>query len=162
MAFSIIQAMATLLLATSSALAATPTVHLGSATLIGRETSVPQASPANAYLGVPFAEPPKRFMPPEPLMNFTGTYDATGYKAACIQQGSGGFILPDKSRRSFQLTIRSDIRVGPGIPFQSDTELQRHSKRGLSPSQRLHSAECNPVQPSSRPVLHLRRQSPDR
>jgi len=91
------QTMATLLLATNSVLAATPTVHLGSATLIGRETSVPQASPANAYLGIPFAEPPKRFMPPEPVVNFTGTYDATGYKAACTQQGSGGFIPQDNS-----------------------------------------------------------------
>jgi len=91
MTFSTIRAVAVLLLATSTALAATPTIGLGSATLIGREASVPQASPANAYLGIPFAEPPKRFLPPEPLMNFTGIYNATEYKAACVQQGSGNF-----------------------------------------------------------------------
>jgi hypothetical protein len=95
MAFPTFQVMATLLLATTSVMAATPTVRLGSATLLGRGTSVPQASPANAYLGIPFAEPPKRFMPPEPLLNFTGTHDVTGYKAACIQEGPGEFILPD-------------------------------------------------------------------
>lgn len=97
MGSSTMQAMALLLLTTSSVLAAAPTVHLGSATLIGREASVPQASPANAYLGIPFAEQPKRFMPPEPLLNFTGTHDVTGYKAACIQEGPGGFILPPDS-----------------------------------------------------------------
>lgn len=73
----------------TASLAASPTVLFGSATLVGTATSIPSASAsANAFVGLPFAKPPKRFHAPEPLDNFTGTYDATAYKPACIQQGS--------------------------------------------------------------------------
>jgi len=72
----------------SSASPAAPTVSLGSATLVGTATSIPSASAsANAFVGLPFAKPPNRFHAPEPLDQFNGTYDASGYKPACIQQG---------------------------------------------------------------------------
>jgi hypothetical protein len=78
---------AALLTLSVSASPTTPIVTLGSATLVGTATSIPSASAqANAFVGLPFAKPPKRFYAPEPLDEFNGTYDATGYKAACIQQ----------------------------------------------------------------------------
>jgi hypothetical protein len=108
-----IRAVAVLLLGSSSVWAASPTVQLGSATLIGREASVPQASPANAYLGIPFAEPPRRFLPPEPLVNFSGIHDATAYKAACIQEGSGESIPLQNSES--ELSIDTSQPYLPGI-----------------------------------------------
>lgn len=112
--FPIMQTMmAMLLLAVTSVLAAQPVVHLGPATLIGRQTSIPQASAiANAYLGVPFAKPPQRFLPPERLEGFSGTHDVSEYKAACIQQG------PRERQIHIQLTERrltrhSIVPMGP-------------------------------------------------
>lgn len=87
--YSAVLLSAAILIHSSFASPASPSVSLGSATLVGTATSIPSASAqANAFIGLPFAKPPKRFHAPEPFNNFTGTYDATAYKPACIQQGS--------------------------------------------------------------------------
>ncbi|PFH62375.1 hypothetical protein XA68_13969 [Ophiocordyceps unilateralis] len=67
-----------------------PTVTADSGVLVGTATSLPCASTAvNRFLGIPFAEPPIRFDPPQPAPNWAGVYDATQYKPACIQKFDG-------------------------------------------------------------------------
>ena len=73
-----------------SVTSASPEVTMGSATIVGTATAFRPTSPtANAYLGIPFAKPPTRFMPPVPADAFTGRIDATHWPAGCIQQAPG-------------------------------------------------------------------------
>lgn len=78
------------LLSTTPTLAdydAAPTVNIESGQLIGKTVSLPNAlGPVNQFLGVPFAAPPQRFLPPQRANAFTGPLDATAFKPACIQQ----------------------------------------------------------------------------
>ena len=71
----------------------TATVDFGS--VVGVATSVPE-SPVQVYkfLGVPYAAPPERFSPPQPAPPQSTPYDASYYRAACIQQ----FNYPEASR----------------------------------------------------------------
>lgn len=54
----------------------------------GIRLQVPDHSYVNAFLGIPYAEPPvgkRRFRRPEPKHQWTGTYEANAYPNACYQ-----------------------------------------------------------------------------
>ena len=64
-----------------------PTATIDSGVVVGTTTSLPFSSnTVNKFLGIPFAEPPVRFSPPQPVEPWQSTYDASEYKPACIQQ----------------------------------------------------------------------------
>jgi hypothetical protein len=100
MAHSFVKSVLTLILFSTTALAAPavvdPTVIISAGTIIGTATK-PTNQPsltasANAYLGVPFAKsPPERFSPPEAAAPWSAPLQAQAIKPACIQQfpGSG-------------------------------------------------------------------------
>ncbi|PHH90459.1 hypothetical protein CDD83_3591 [Cordyceps sp. RAO-2017] len=52
------------------------------------------AGSVNRFLGVPFANPPVRFEPPEPADSWDNTYDASQSKPACVQK----FKYPEDAR----------------------------------------------------------------
>jgi Carboxylesterase family len=64
-----------------------PTVSVDSGPLVGTTTSLPYATASVAqFLGVPFADKPKRFLPPERPKPWTKPRKAQKWKSACIQQ----------------------------------------------------------------------------
>jgi carboxylesterase type B len=64
-----------------------PTATIDSGVLVGTITSLPSSSATvNKFLGIPFAEPPVRFSPPQPVEPWESVYDASEYKPACIEQ----------------------------------------------------------------------------
>ncbi|WPV36481.1 Pyrethroid hydrolase Ces2a [Fulvia fulva] len=70
--------------------ATSPSVQIGAGTYVGTLTSVRASAPtANAYLGIPFAKPPVRFMPPVEALPVVGEFQATSWPPACIQQSLG-------------------------------------------------------------------------
>ncbi|SMR55101.1 unnamed protein product [Zymoseptoria tritici ST99CH_1E4] len=77
-------------LAAAYGVLAQPSVQLPSANITGAALTYPGvagATTANAYLGIPFATPPQRFMPPV-AQQLSGDVDATQWKASCMQQGA--------------------------------------------------------------------------
>lgn len=70
-----------------------PTVTIPAGVVVGttqKPFSEPNATKAaNVYLGVPFASPPERFSPPQPLVPWTTPLLAQSPKPACIQQFGG-------------------------------------------------------------------------
>jgi hypothetical protein len=64
-----------------------PTVSVESGPLVGTTTSLPSATASVAqFLGVPFADKPKRFLPPAKSTPWTKPRKAQKWKKACIQQ----------------------------------------------------------------------------
>jgi carboxylesterase type B len=63
--------------------------------VIGNTRTVPDANyDLNVYLGVPFAAPPERWLPPVPPTPWEEPYDASTISPACIQQ----FNYPEARR----------------------------------------------------------------
>ncbi|KAF9224035.1 alpha/beta-hydrolase [Gyrodon lividus] len=68
----------------ASSKAASPTVTLDNATFTGVASGT-----VNRFLGIPYAQPPTgglRFQPTQPISLYNGSYSATEYGPACIQQ----------------------------------------------------------------------------
>lgn len=64
-----------------------PLVTIDSGPIVGTVTSLPTATaPVNKFLGVPFANPPQRFSPPENVTYSSTVLNATAWKPSCIQQ----------------------------------------------------------------------------
>lgn len=70
------------------ATAADPRVALQNGSIKGKVLTVSNAT-ADAYLGIPFAKSPVRFLAPESADQISGEYDATKWKSSCMQTGSG-------------------------------------------------------------------------
>lgn len=73
------------------------TATIAAGPLLGVPTIHPDApyNPINKYLGIPFADPPTRFSPPNPLsQNWTDPFNASEYGPACYQQ----FSYPKEQR----------------------------------------------------------------
>jgi hypothetical protein len=68
-----------------------PTVVLRPGRVIGTTTVLPSSTATvNKFLSIPYAvTPPKRFLPPEPLVRYDGPVDATHPAPLCIQQNYG-------------------------------------------------------------------------
>jgi acetylcholinesterase/carboxylesterase 2 len=73
--------------------AAAPTVTIVSGVIVGTATGVLNQPTVtrlvNAYLGIPYASPPKRFEAPVPAPAWNTSLNAQKYGAACIQQLNG-------------------------------------------------------------------------
>jgi hypothetical protein len=64
-----------------------PTVQIDSGPLVGTTTTLPFATaPVIKFLGVPFADKPKRFEPPMRRKEWTKPRKAQKWKPSCIQQ----------------------------------------------------------------------------
>ncbi|KNG80689.1 carboxylesterase hlo [Aspergillus nomiae NRRL 13137] len=64
-----------------------PTAIIDSGAIVGTTTSFPSSTAiVRKYLGVPFAAPPVRFSPPEPVERWSTFYNATQWGPSCIQQ----------------------------------------------------------------------------
>lgn len=64
-----------------------PTAIIDSGAIVGTTTSVPSSTAVvRKYLGVPFAAPPVRFSPPEPVAQRWTFYNATNWGPSCYQQ----------------------------------------------------------------------------
>lgn len=64
-----------------------PTATIDSGVVVGMPTSLPNSNvTVNKFLGIPFAEPPVRFSPPEAVASWDSVYDASAYRPACLQQ----------------------------------------------------------------------------
>ncbi|KAF9775497.1 hypothetical protein IL306_006414 [Fusarium sp. DS 682] len=85
-----------------------PTATINNGIIIGTATSIPKfKTSVNRFLGIPFAEKPIRFSPPQPAKPWNSPYNATAYKPACIMK----FNYPEERRNS---TI--SIYATPGPP----------------------------------------------
>jgi carboxylesterase type B len=80
----------------------------------------------DAFLGIPFAEPPVnelRFQPPQPVKPWTGVFDATAYGPFCMQGSLGGGSSNDRdiSEDCLQLNVFSknvgNSQLKPTIVF---------------------------------------------
>ncbi|GAB1199964.1 hypothetical protein APSETT444_009324 [Aspergillus pseudonomiae] len=72
-----------------------PTVTIDAGVVAGTTTSISSSTvTVNQFLGIPFAAPPVRFSPPQPPAPWSSVYDASQYRADCIQQ----FKYPEASR----------------------------------------------------------------
>ena len=72
-----------------------PSVTVTQGILTGTTTTFPSATATvNQFLGIPFGAKPERFATPTAAPTWSGTYDATAYKPACIQQ----FNYPENIR----------------------------------------------------------------
>jgi len=71
---------------------AVPTATLREGIYVGQQTSLP-GSPVNLnkWNGIPFAKPPERFAPPQPLDNSVETRRAVRPMNQCMQLGGGKF-----------------------------------------------------------------------
>ncbi|THZ24490.1 alpha/beta-hydrolase [Aureobasidium pullulans] len=78
--------------------AAAPTVTIVSGVIVGTATGVLNQPTVtglvNAYLGIPYASPPKRFEAPVPAPAWNTSLNAQKYGAACIQQLNGSVVGP--------------------------------------------------------------------
>ena len=71
-----------------------PTVSVDSGPLVGTTTSLPSATASVAqFLGVPFADKPKRFLPPAKPKPWAKPRKAQKWKRACIQQFNSTQLL---------------------------------------------------------------------
>ncbi|XP_071477532.1 acetylcholinesterase-like [Diadema antillarum] len=84
------------------------TVHFSEDTFINKTRDV------DVFLGVPFAEPPDRFSPPQPKAAWTGERNATEFSAACVQDLAE--FYPDMSEDCLYLNIYAPSQRQPGIP----------------------------------------------
>ncbi|CAJ0552102.1 Ff.00g060810.m01.CDS01 [Fusarium sp. VM40] len=90
----------------------TATIHNG--IIIGTTTSLPDSKTiVKKFLGIPFAEKPVRFSPPEPAKPWGSPYDATEYKPACIMK----FNYPEVKRNQ---TIKTFATPGPPAGTSED------------------------------------------
>ena len=78
---------------------------------------------ANAFLGIPYAEPPKRFSPPAPKTSWSSPLDATSFGEICLQhnatdpsilQGLNPILFPThltatSTRRVRELSLRECV-----------------------------------------------------
>ncbi|KAI5368281.1 putative carboxylesterase, type B, carboxylesterase type B, carboxylesterase type B, active [Septoria linicola] len=79
-----------------------PTVTLEVGVVEGTTTSLPAATAAvNKYLGIPFADPPTRFAPPERAQAAGQKINATAFKPACIQQFAGSDLVAGFTKAVF-------------------------------------------------------------
>jgi len=63
-----------------------PTVTIDSGVIIGTASQLPQASSVvNKYLGVPFAAPVERWVPPKKAIPWRQPLKATAFGPACLQ-----------------------------------------------------------------------------
>ncbi|KAI9931127.1 hypothetical protein MW887_010784 [Aspergillus wentii] len=64
-----------------------PTVIIDSGAIVGTTTTpLSSITTVRKYLGIPYAAPPNRFSPPEPVKPWSNIYNATKFGTACIQQ----------------------------------------------------------------------------
>ncbi len=84
-----------------------PTVTVDGGILAGTTTEVPwalsSATAVSKFLGIRFAAPPVRFQPPQPARAWDGVYDASNFRATCIQQ----FSFPEDKRERDMLWFNS-------------------------------------------------------
>ncbi|EEU44833.1 uncharacterized protein NECHADRAFT_49338 [Fusarium vanettenii 77-13-4] len=72
-----------------------PTAVIDTGDVIGTTTSIPDSKvTVNKFLGIPFAEAPVRFAPPEPAKSWSKPYDASKHKPACVPK----FNYPEDKR----------------------------------------------------------------
>lgn len=64
-----------------------PTASIDSGVIIGTTTTIPSSNVVvEKYLGVPFADSPTRFEPPNPVKPWPAPYKATKWGPGCIQE----------------------------------------------------------------------------
>ncbi|KAJ3549846.1 hypothetical protein NM208_g297 [Fusarium decemcellulare] len=95
-----------------------PTATIDSGVVVGTTTSIPDSDTVvNQFLGIPFAEKPVRFSPPEPVKGWNESwdkpYDASIFKPACIQK----FNYPEESRNQ---SIKAFNTPGPPAGTSED------------------------------------------
>ncbi|KAJ3120796.1 hypothetical protein HK100_012648 [Physocladia obscura] len=99
-----------------------PTVVLRPGKVIGTTTVLgSSATPivVNKFLGIPFAvTPPKRFLPPEPLYQYSGPVNATAFKGICIQQDNGDALIASETEDCLYLNV-----YAPSVKKCDDDEL---------------------------------------
>jgi carboxylesterase type B len=109
-----------LFLASTASAATAPTATISTARIIGTTTAVVTGNGTSAtvdqYLGIPYAEPPLgdlRFAPPIPPVSLgNGTYQATSWPNACIQQGSAD-LLTSESEDCMYLSVFAPSTAAP-------------------------------------------------
>jgi len=75
--------------------ASKPSATVDTGPLTGTTTTFASSTATvNKFLGIPFGAKPERFATPTAAPTWSGTYDATAYKPACIQQ----FNYPENIR----------------------------------------------------------------
>lgn len=63
-----------------------PHAELDSGPILGTTVNLPSAAHAvNAFLGIPYADPPQRFAVPSPPEPWTEPRNATDYGPSCVQ-----------------------------------------------------------------------------
>ncbi|KAL4784382.1 Carboxylesterase [Aspergillus varians] len=100
-------------LALASAAACTPTGNskptaiIDSGAIIGTATTLPSSTATvNQYLGIPFAEKPSRFRPPQPVKAWSDLYDASKWGPSCFQQ------IPEDIQLMYDLMGVGDAPAG--------------------------------------------------
>ncbi|KAM0216369.1 hypothetical protein ACHAQI_002788 [Fusarium lateritium] len=97
-----------------SKLSNNPTATIDNGIIIGTTTSIPDSKTiVNKFLGIPFAEKPVRFSPPEPAKPWDSPYNATEFKPACIMK----FNYPEVKRNQ---TIKNFAAPGPPAGTSED------------------------------------------
>jgi len=87
------------------------TAVIESGVLIGTTTALPSATATvNKFLGIPFAAPPVRFAPPQPVPSFDGIYNATAWKSSCLQQFNCKSVRDEIISIHYSLTILLCLR----------------------------------------------------
>ncbi|KAM0815655.1 putative Carboxylesterase [Seiridium cardinale] len=83
-----------------------PTATIDSGVLIGTTTILPSStSTVHKFLSVPFASPPERFRPSQPLGTWASPYNATiKYDVACFQN----YIYSDATRDNLMKLVTGD------------------------------------------------------
>ncbi|KAA8566674.1 hypothetical protein EYC84_009210 [Monilinia fructicola] len=109
-----------------------PTATLPQGVVKGLSASFPGGnSSVSKFLGIPFAKPPQRFSPPVTAENFkSNPYDATQFKASCVQQ----FNYPDIVRA---FTTRLFNTPPPAEESEDCLYLNVYAPSGASPNSSL-------------------------
>ncbi|KAF4453063.1 hypothetical protein F53441_4294 [Fusarium austroafricanum] len=105
-----------------------PTATIDNGLVIGTATSIPNSKTiVNQYLGIPFAEKPVRWSPPEPAKKWNSPYNATVYKPSCLMK----FNYPEENRERLIKTYAT-----PGPPAGEDEDclnLNIYAPAGAKP-----------------------------
>ncbi|XP_071497270.1 cholinesterase-like [Diadema antillarum] len=97
-----------------------PRVTVNEGILVGKtvrfseDTFINKTRDVDVFLGVPFADPPERFAPPQPKASWTGQRNATEFSAACVQDPSEAY--PVLSEDCLYLNIYASSQRQPGTP----------------------------------------------